>query len=591
MSADKFAQAVQRQSNGDLGQAASLYLQVIAENPSHLAAHYNLAMIYKQRGELDKAAESLHQALLIDPTSGAVHFGLGNILVRQDRIDEAVHSFRQAIVWQPGHVEAHNNLGILLKDQGQLSEAAACFCRALELEPSHVAAHNNLGLVLLALGRREEAATSFRSALAANPQSADAHINLANTLAELGRLTEAAACYREAIARSPSNVDAWSNLGNVLREQGTAEEAIECYRQAVRIFPGAPGPHHNLSLVLKELGRLAEARQHNEQALRLDPAHRAALLQRSWLRLIEGDFAGGWEDYEHRFGPPNGEPRREFAEPLWDGADLAGKTILVYAEQGFGDTFHFARYLRLLKEEWHAEVVFLCQPALLPFCTCALSDVAKVVAAPPLPRFDVQVPLLSLPRLLHTSLETIHASVPYLAADPARIETWKRELSPLQGLRIGIAWQGNPKHPGDKRRSFSLAHFQSLADLAGINLISLQKGPGTEQVQSAPFRVLDLSDRLDRDGAFVDTAAIMMNLDLVITVDSAFAHLAGGLGVPVWVALSFAAEWRWLLGRSDNPWYPTMRLFRQPKLGAWTDVFEKMADALADRGAEASGSQ
>jgi hypothetical protein len=298
------------------------------------------------------------------------------------------------------------------------------------------------------------------------------------------------------------------------------------------------------------------------------------------LRLLRGDFEGGWQDYEQRWAQPN-VILRSFHEPRWDGSPLEGKSIFVYAEQGLGDTIQFIRYLPLIKER--GGTVLFGSPPGLERLFSGIPGVDRLIAGgAAVPPFDVQAPLLSLPGIFGTTLATIPAAVPYLRADPGLVDHWRGELAPLEGFKIGVAWQGSPKNTGDRYRSFPLTHFESLARVPGVQLVSLQKGPGAEQMSGIGerFPILDLSDRLDKAGAFLDTAAVMMNLDLVVTADTAVAHLAGALGVPVWTLLMLTPDWRWLLDRSDTPWYPTMHLFRQKRFGDWAEAFEHIAAEL-----------
>ena len=314
--------------------------------------------------------------------------------------------------------------------------------------------------------------------------------------------------------------------------------------------------------------------QDYERVLQINPGNEAMLWSRSLLRLSQGDFARGWQEFEYRWTQPGFVPRRP-DRPRWDGSSLEGKTIFLHAEQGLGDTIQFIRYLPMVKQRG-GTVLFECQPALVRLCTDIAGVDQWVAPGAEVPPFDVQAPLLSLPGIFGTTLANIPAAVPYLRADPDLVEYWSKELTPLQGVKVGIVWQGSPKHKADRYRSVPLKHLESLAEVKGVKLVSLQKGPGTEQLQGR-FPVLDLSERLDLAGAFLDTAAIMMNLDLVITVDSAIAHLTGALGVPVWVILPLFSDWRRLREREDSPWYPTMRLFRQKRLGDWDEVLERIA--------------
>jgi ADP-heptose:LPS heptosyltransferase len=302
-----------------------------------------------------------------------------------------------------------------------------------------------------------------------------------------------------------------------------------------------------------------------------------------------GAFEEGWAEYEWRWRRPGHGPRR-LPQPAWDGSDLAGKRLLIYCEQGLGDVLQFIRYAAVVQRAG-ASVVLECPGALVSLLRRCPGIDELVAETRPLPNFDVHAALLSLPHLLGTTLATVPAEVPYLAANPERVERWREELAGVDGFRIGIAWQGNPRHPRDRHRSFPLSQFEGLARQEGVRLISLQKGAGAEQAAALQgrFPVVDLPSEPDMaEAAFEDTAAIMQHLDLVISADTAIAHLAGALGVPVWVVLSAITDWRWLRGRDDSPWYPSMRLFRQKTLGDWEGVFERIAREVArlQQGAE-----
>ena len=348
---------------------------------------------------------------------------------------------------------------------------------------------------------------------------------------------------------------------------------------------------------VRHQGKWDDAAAHFERALSLKADYPVPHFNLALVWLTHGDFERGWTKYDWRWTQP-GFIRREFSQRLWDGTHLGGKTILLHAEDGLGDTLHFIRYASLVRERG-GNVIVECQSALVRLLQ-GVPGISRLVAqGAPLPGFDVQAPLLSLPGIFHTVLETIPAKVPYLHADRNLVEHWRRELQKSdvkstgldtgRSLRVGIAWQGNPGFLHDRLRSIPLAHFAKLAKVPGLQLVSLQKGPGKEQLleQKDEFSVLDLGNRVDEKyGGFMDTAAIMQNLDLVITSDTVIAHLAGALGVPVWVALALAPDWRWLLNREDSPWYPTMRLFRQRSQGDWDEVFERIAEQLRKRANE-----
>jgi tetratricopeptide (TPR) repeat protein len=614
--------AARYHQSGNLQQAEMLYGQILQIDPGHVTAHHLLGLIAHQAGRSDAAIALIRKAIALDPADVECRFNLGAVLMNQGRLAEAAECYREVVQRDPRHAQAHNNLGIILKKQGQLTEAVACYRHALQCNPDHAQAHNNLGNALKSQGLSVEAVECYRRALRCDPHNTHAHYNLGNALKDHGQMREAAQCYRQALAVNPRHAEAHNNLGVILKDQGQPTEAAESFRRALAINPDDANTHYNLGCVLKDLEQFAEAalcyRQvlrinpqhadalhglsivltraglieealvHIEQALRNNPTQATALWQRSLLRLLMGDFAGGWQDFEQRWAQPN-IAQRSLPRPRWDGSSLEGKTILVHAEQGHGDTIQFVRFLPMVKERG-GTVLFECQTSLARLLAGVAGTDHVIPAGTPLPPYDVQVPLLSLPAIFGTTLAAVPAAVPYLRTDPNLVELWRQELAPVQGFKLGIAWQGSIDHPGDRHRSIPLTRFETLARVPGTRLVSVQKGPGTEQLKeytgrisqlpslTGAFPILDLGDRLE---TFLDTAAVLLNLDLVITVDSAVAHLAGALGVPVWVLLPFTSDWRWLRERSDSPWYPTMRLFRQRRFGDWEEVFAHVAANLA----------
>jgi hypothetical protein len=411
---------------------------------------------------------------------------------------------------------------------------------------------------------------------------------LGKTLRSLGRLDEALHCADQVLRRRPDDAQAHQERAFVLDELRRYEEAVVNYDQAIRLSPGHAETHHNRGVALVKVSRFVEALADFDEALRLLHDYSEARANRAKTLLSLGDLARGWEGLEPgvsesvHAGPADSTPR-------WLGEPLAGRTILLHSfrglgnTRGLGDTIQFIRYAPLVQARG-GRVVVACQETLIRLVeTCPGID-RVVPRGGLLPEFDVHLPLLRLMGLFTPSVEAIPAKVPYLRADAARVDRWRGRLASCPGLRIGIAWQGDPTNIRDRDRSFSLAHFEGLAAIPGVRLISLQKGNGAEQIRDLKghFPVIDLGAEADPGLATMeDTPAIMMGLDLVITPDTALAHLAGALGVPVWIALSSSPDWRWLLDRDDSPWYPTARLFRQTRLGEWEPVFDRMAAALA----------
>jgi tetratricopeptide (TPR) repeat protein len=511
-----------------------------------VAELFNLALRHHQSGNLQEAELLYRQILDADPSHSGAYLFLGAIAHQSGRLENALELVRHAIALNPYDPAYHYNFGNILTEQGRREEAVVSYQEALALNPRYARAHSNLGFVFLALEKRHEALDCFREALRIDPQLEEAHCNMGLALADLGKLDEAGVCFGHALQLQPDDA----------------------------------GIHLNLGYVLATQGKGAEAKEHYDRALHLPPERAKSRWNRSLLRLIQGDLDRGWADYEQRWAVP-GIIKRHGDRPRWDGMPFSGQTLLLYAEQGLGDTFQFIRYAPLVKQRG-GTVLFECQPTLL-HALASVPGVDEIFArGASLPRFDLQAPLLSLPGIFGTTLDTIPATVPYLIADQARIETWRNRLAGLQGFRVGISWQGGTDQRNDCLRSVPLACFAAMARLPGVRLVSLQKGHGTQDLRSMAeeLPILDLGEQLDADSAFTDTAAIMKHVDLIVTVDTAVTHLAGALGVPVWTVLAYMPDWRWLLERSDSPWYPTMRLFRQKQPGDWQAVFEQLADEL-----------
>jgi tetratricopeptide (TPR) repeat protein len=542
--------------------------------------HQSLGDAYRALGRTADAVSCYRRALELKPDLADARNKLDAALKDQAKPDGAVACCRRAPGPQPDSAESQNGLGIALKNQGNLDGAVACYRRALDLNPAYAEAHNNLANALKDQGKADEAVACYRRALELKPDYAEIHNNLGAALKDQGRLDEAVACCRRAVELKPDFADAHNNLGAALRNLGNLDGALACYRRALELKPDYAAAHNNLGNVLKDQGNLDATAACYRRALELKPDYADCHLHLAMVQLLAGDFAHGWAGYEWRLNTKQC-PRRNFSQPCWDGRPLEGRAILLHAEQGLGDAIQFVRYAALVKQRGGLVTLECPRPLLSLLATCLGMD-RLVGQGDALPAFDVQAPLPSLPGIFHTALHDIPAAIPYLFAASALAERWRRELGPIAGFRIGIVWQGNPTHPNDRHRSIPLACFEPLARCSGVQLLSLQKGAGVEQLQQVAerFPVAELGSRLND---FMDTAAVMMNLDLVITCDTSVAHLAGALGVPVWVALPFIADWRWMLDRSDSPWYPTMRLFRQESRGDWQGVFRRLAVALGER--------
>jgi len=426
-------------------------------------------------------------------------------------------------------------------------------------------------------GDFDAAARFYGQALLLDARLPDVYNNMGVVLRRLGKHEAAVACYRRALVLKPDNAGAFTNLGNVLRELGRLEVSAAAHRRAVALAPKSADAHYNLGLVLRDLGEADTALDEFAATLKFDPNHVDCRWDRALTLLQKGDFKQGFKEYEWRWKLSRAE-KRDIKQPPWDGGALNGKTILIHAEQGFGDLIHFARYIPMVKAKGGNVVVEVPPPLARLFST--VPGVGQVVnAGAALPKFDVYAPMMSLARLFGTTLETIPAKVPYLKAPEAHAPQLPATMS--RARKVGIVWAGRPTHQNDANRSVKFTNFVELLGLPQTTVYSLQQGPAADDIVAAGCQAfcLDIGRRM-RD--FADTAGVIQQLDLVITVDTAVAHLAGAMGKPVWVVLPYPGDWRWLLGRDDSPWYPTMRLFRQHRPGAWGPVFERVRKWLHD---------
>jgi tetratricopeptide (TPR) repeat protein len=538
--------------SGAVAEAARLYSQALAQEPANADALCYLAMIFCQQGQFPKGIDLLHQAIKAAPERSTTHNLLGRAQHGARDLAGALVSFDTAILLQPDLADAHGNRGSVLSDLGRPSEAIESYDRALALNPSSFEDWCNRGAALHALEREEEALASFEKAIALNPSRPEVQINRGNMLSLLDRFEEAAAAYDRAIALSPNFAHAYAQKG----------------------------------LALKNLGQLEEARPLVEKALAMAPRDPSIAFALAQVLLQQGAWRQAWPHYERRAQLPN-PPFQPLQSPRWNGEGPDHYRLVVVTEQGIGDAIQFGRYASLLAARGQA-VTVLTRELLRPLLASLPAVESVVTSADELardPRPLRWVPLMTLPRWLYLMPNAIPAQEPYLSVDPSRVATWRERLG-LTGFKIGIAWQS-----ARRDRTAPLAAFAPLAEIESVRLISLQKRPGSTEIDTVPFssRIERPTDDTDTSAdGLLDTAAIMMNLDLIVSVDTMAVHLAGALGRRVFVALRRIADWRWLTDRSDSPFYPQVRLFRQPMLGDWNRAFAAITEAV--RAKMASGS-
>lgn len=473
--------------------------------------------------------------------------------------------------------------GWQLHQAGDLAAAEKTYRQVLASEPANANGWCYLGIALFDTKRLEESVVAYQRAVTIQPNFAIAWNNLGNSLRRLHRYKEAIAAYDTALRQDGKYANAFMNRATALLWDGQLQAGLESVQRALTLSPNDQEARKVLATAKLWLGRLEEAENEYFELIKLKPDDAELHKNLSMILLLRGEFKLGWREYSWRQkGSEANVP--SLPGPQWNGASLHGRTILLLAEQGLGDTLQFIRYAKVLKDKYDCRVIAAVQKPLLTLLRNVAGLDAWAIRGEILPDYDVWAPMLSLPALLgHHEVHDLPNPTAYLQADEQLVEKWRERLSPLGGLRVGIAWQGNPSMDTDRFRSIPLKQFAPLAKLSGITLISLQRGFGVEQLASNSDRLEIKSLAGDYDtasGPFMDTAAVMKNLDLVITSDTAIAHLAGALGVPTWVALTLVPDWRWFLKRDDSPWYSSMRLFRQEQPGDWGAVFRKMQGTL-----------
>ena len=536
--------AIRHHQAGRLEEAMANCRQVLFRQPRHAAALHLVGLIARQIGRLDASIELLRRAAAGNRDDPYFHNHLADALRNRGQYDEAFTECQEALRIRPDFPEAYVTLGNVLADQGQYDGAIAAAREALRLRPNYAVAHNNLGIALHNKGLLEESIAQARQAVRLEPHSAEFRNNLGRVLQDNGDIDEAIAERREAIRLKPDFAEAYNDLGNALRDHGGVDESISLLQRSIQLRPDYALAHWNLSLSY----------------------------------LLRGDFAAGWREYEWRWRWDNfTSPKRNFSQPLWSGEPLEGKTILLHAEQGLGDAIQFVRYVPMVAKRG-GKILLECQPALVRLFS-RIGSVQQVIARDePLPAFDVHSPLMSLPLAFPAEINSIPAKIPYLKAAPKDAASWKKRLaSDGAGRRVGLVWAGSSEHRGDRTRSIHLSDFAALAGIDGNIYYSLQKGDAADQ---SPPPGLPLRDFTADLNDFCDTAAMLENLDLVISVDTAVAHLAGAMGKAVWVLVSSAPDWRWLREGEETPWYPTMRIFRQKSRGDWGEVMGRVAERL-----------
>ncbi|MSP00216.1 MAG: glycosyltransferase family 41 protein [Acetobacteraceae bacterium] len=580
----KLAAAAEALQRGRVAEGEALLREVLASRPSNAEALWQLGQLTMRAGRVNEAERLFGRLTRAEPKSAAAHTSRGFALAHLGRLNEALASFERVVALTPRDSDAWSNRGIALTNLRRTVDAAASFRKAVELRPDNGHAHNNLGIALTNLGRFPDAIASFDRAIGLMPGNAEYHVNRGVTFGHMAQFEDALDSYDRAAALVGVFMEAHRGRAGALENLARYDEALLAYDQALALAPQDVGALTGRANVNYAMGQHDQALTDYAAATGVDANYADAHWDESLCRLAMGDYEHGWEKYEWRWKSALAHAKPAIPGSPWLGdTPIEGKTILVLGEQGLGDSLQFCRYLPTLAARAR---VILEVPRPLAGLLAKLEGVsAVIVAGDRRPAFDAWAPMMSLPLAFRTTLATIPATVPYLRADPEQTAGWRDRLASLPGRKVGLVWSGAPRpedphsYAIDRRRSMTLAHFAPLASVPGVSLISLQKGAPAEQTKNPPdgMTLHDWTDELDD---FENTAALVEALDLVIAVDTSVAHLAGGLGKPVWVLNRFDLCWRWLRNRTSSPWYPTARLFHQQTPGAWPDAMRDVAAAL-----------
>jgi tetratricopeptide (TPR) repeat protein len=565
-------------SGGRIAEGTDLLGEVFLLDPNHVPALVTLADALAVKGERDGVVLALQRAVQLRPLDLGLRARLGGALHGLGRLEDSIVHYRKVVELAPDDVPGLRRLALVLHEAGRAQDAIIVYRQLTARDPTDVEMYNNLCACLCDLGQLDEAAIACERALALNPGYAKAYINRGVIFERNSDIDAAVAAYRSAIAADPSDAGGHANLGVALHEKREIDQALAALRHAVALAPEHALMRANLAAVLLNIGESDEALAVSRRAVALAPDNPLVRFNHAHLLLLCGDLRNGFADYRWR-RRCNFDSVQSFSGPEWQGESFAGRTLLLFTEQGLGDALQFVRYLPMVVAKGGA-IVLQVQATLEPLLR-HLPGITVVARGAPLPPLDLQLPLMDLPYVFATTLESIPARVPYLHADPGQVETWRRDLGDSAALKVGIVWAGSATHKADRSRSLAADTLLPRLVMPGVQLYSLQKDPRPADAPVLAGLGSDIIDLAPKLGDFADTAAAVAALDLVISVDTSVAHLAGAMGRPVWVLLPCAQDWRWLRDREDTPWYPSMRLFRQRAPRAWPDVIARVSVELA----------
>lgn len=542
------------------------------------------AVSFHQKGQSAEAEQAYRDVLKINSQHGDALRFLGGLFLQNNRLPEAIEQLQKALAIMPGHTELLTNLGVAYYGQGRLDEAQKSYEEALRLDPRSLNAASNLANLLLVRGKQDEAIIWLKHIVQIKPDHIQTLTQLGNLLRQRGESDTACALYQRLAELQPKDANVHLNLGTLFHDLSRWEEALKYYERALALQPGFIDAMVSRAGLLMELNRPEEAKNLYTEILDHHPARHDARFGRSMALLMLGEYDEGWGQFESRFD--HAPPLRAFAKKPWDGSDLKGRRLLIWGEQGFGDVLQFVRYAQLCKDKGGTLIVRCGGPLVRLLENCPFID--QVVTEITAENFDCQISMMSLPALFGTTLETIPQTIPYLFVGDEARQKWASRFAGIDKFKIGLVWAGNPRkgridaHITDRQRSLKLLQLKSILNFDEAIFYSLQKDEAAQDILQTGLsdKIIDYTNEISD---FMDTAALIENLDLVISVDTSVAHLAGALGKPVWILSRFGGCWRWLGNRTDSPWYPTARLFAPPSPGDWQRCIANVQDALAEK--------
>ncbi len=563
-------------------EAEKLYKQLLKNDPNNPDLLHSLGVIAYQKGQYDIAVELINKAIKQNDSVAQYHNTLGIALEALGKFHEAILTYHQAVSIKRDYTEAYHNMAIALQSQGQHDVAVEKCTQAISLKPDYAQAYNTMAFSLEKQNLYDKAVENYRQAIRLEPSFVEAYNHLGVVLNGQGKIDEAVKNFKLALQYDPHYAEVYNNLGIALKEQEQFAEAMANFDRALQLDPHFFEAYYNLANSLRDEGRCTEAIKNYQQAIRLKSDYAQAHWNMSLAHLLNGDYIEGWKGYRWR---RNADLKiltdyHSTGKPRWDGSSFKSRRLLVHYEQGLGDNIQFARFLPMVKARGGTVIFETLKPIIGLFRD--FPGVDEFIEYNPdqklFVQFDVYTSLFDLPNIFGTTLETIPSEVPYIHADPAKVDYWRNKLSG-DDFKVGIVWAGSPEHGNDRYRSCSLECFAPLAEIEGVQLYGLQKGQAAQQMDeyAGTMKVTNISKHFDD---FTETAAAIQNLDLVISVDTSVLHLTGAMGKPTWALIPYAPEWRWMLERQDSPWYPTMRLFRQKEWGQWKPVFEYLKQEL-----------